>query len=301
MHAMETDDFHALRYLNADPLCFARSPPLLIKNRQIALIQETDSINIAVFSLFLTHIYFNSTDFLFGIDRVNLGVKRSPFNRVNDLTFNIVRESHFDLVQVRIGLKSEARQLDCLVKRQFLQILLLRPLEFFCVSSLCRADRLCLAETWFPIIGVLGRRLIFFRNQTNNFILCRVCNRRTATFHLKVGLHQWHSLQFEHPLFELFPLDFGAGGLRFRQNFDVVLRLLQKALEGVVVLINHLLHLFDQSLGSFLRFFEIILLALDFLDQKAVHPSYIDIHATHVLLDINLQQALVQFWIVHFR
>ena len=119
MHSVETDYFHTLRYLYPDPLSLARSPPLLIKNRRTALVQETDSIDIAITSLVLTNVHLNSRYLLFGIDWENLGVKRSSFDRVDDFTFNVVQEGHFDLVEVSIGLISETAQLDFLVKRQF--------------------------------------------------------------------------------------------------------------------------------------------------------------------------------------
>ena len=116
MHAVEAYDFHAIRYLNADPLGMARSPPFLLHNRRVAFIQEADSIDVTLSFLFLADVELDCTDRLFGIDEVNLRVESGTFNGVYSFALDAVREGHFHLIQVSISLEAKAAQLDLLVE-----------------------------------------------------------------------------------------------------------------------------------------------------------------------------------------
>ena len=96
MAAMETDDLHAVWYVDASPSSLVVASPLPLLDLKAILIKEAQSINA---SFIANHVDLNSCDFLLSVDINDLWIFRSTAKSIESSRFNTICESELKLIE----------------------------------------------------------------------------------------------------------------------------------------------------------------------------------------------------------
>lgn len=113
MAAVESDYFHLWWDEDLDPTSGAAASPLPFLDLPVAVVHETDAIDVALVVL-SAYKQFYRADWFLRPDLIEFRVHGGAVHRVESLTLVAAGEDHFELVKVGVSLDTEAAKLDTL-------------------------------------------------------------------------------------------------------------------------------------------------------------------------------------------
>ena len=125
---MESDYLHLWWDEDLDPASGAAPTPLPLLDLPVAVVHETDAIDVALV-VFSAYKQFYRADWFLRPDLIKFGVHGGAVHRVESLTLVAASKDHFELIEIGVGLDAEAAKLDTLAQVHGFQVRVVRPLE----------------------------------------------------------------------------------------------------------------------------------------------------------------------------